>query len=161
MIWRTPPDPHCRADLQRHVDYTVLELLNSVELRDLPLVMNRNAHGVIVATINFDDTGYTPKGSVYELSAEGAPGADGMTVDDLVDQLKQQWPTIREQLLQGTYKPLPVKRVEIPNPDEGVRKLGIPTALDRFIQQTVLQVLQQRWDPRRSPDSAGSLCPGR
>src|SRR5688572_26229982 len=55
---------------------------------------------------------------------KGAPGADGMTVDDLVDQLKQQWPTIREQLLQGTYKPLPVKRVEIPKPDGGVRKLG-------------------------------------
>jgi RNA-directed DNA polymerase len=78
-----------------------------------------------------------------------------MTVDDLVDQLKQQWPTIREQLLQGTYKPLPVKRVEIPKPDGGVRKLGIPTALDRFIQQAVLQVLQQRWDPTFSPHSYG------
>lgn len=86
---------------------------------------------------------------------KGAPGVDGMTVDDLVDQLKQQWLTIREQLLSGTYVPLPVKRVEIPKPDGGVRKLGIPTALDRFIQQAVLQVLQQRWDPTFSPHSYG------
>jgi RNA-directed DNA polymerase len=86
---------------------------------------------------------------------KGAPGVDGMTVDDLVDQLKQQWPVIREQLLQGTYEPLPVKRVEIPKPDGGVRKLGIPTALDRFIQQAVLQVLQERWDPTFSPHSYG------
>lgn len=86
---------------------------------------------------------------------KGAPGVDGLTVDDLVDQLKQQWPAIREQLLQGTYEPLPVKRVEIPKPDGGVRKLGIPTALDRFIQQAVLQVLQERWDPTFSPHSYG------
>lgn len=86
---------------------------------------------------------------------KGAPGVDGMTVDDLVDHLKQHWPAIREQLLRGTYKPQPVKRVEIPKPDGGVRKLGIPTALDRFIQQAVLQVLQQRWDPTFSPHSYG------
>ena len=88
-------------------------------------------------------------------SNKGAPGVDGRTVDELVDQLKQQWPTIREQLLSGTYVPLPVKRVEIPKPDGGVRKLGIPTVLDRFIQQAVLQVLQQRWDPTFSPHSYG------
>lgn len=86
---------------------------------------------------------------------KGAPGVDGMTVDDLVDYLKQHWPAIREQLLLGTYRPQPVKRVEIPKPDGGVRKLGIPTALDRFIQQAVLQVLQQRWDPTFSPHSYG------
>lgn len=86
---------------------------------------------------------------------KGAPGVDSRTVDDLVDQLKQQWPAIREQLLSGTYVPLPVKRVEIPKPDGGVRKLGIPTVLDRFIQQAVLQVLQQRWDPTFSPHSYG------
>lgn len=86
---------------------------------------------------------------------KGAPGVDGMTVDDLVAHLKEHWPTIREQLLQGTYQPLPVKRVEIPKPDGGVRKLGIPTTLDRFIQQGVLQVLQQRWDPTLSPHSYG------
>ena len=85
----------------------------------------------------------------------GSPGIDGITVDGLVEHLKQHWPAIREQLLQGTYQPQPVKRVEIPKPDGGVRKLGIPTALDRFIQQAVLQVLQRRWDPTFSPSSYG------
>ena len=85
----------------------------------------------------------------------GSPGIDGITVDGLVEHLKQHWPAIREQLLQGTYQPQPVKRVEIPKPDGGVRKLGIPTALDRFIQQAVLQVLQKRWDPTFSPHSYG------
>jgi RNA-directed DNA polymerase len=93
-------------------------------------------------------------------SNKGAPGLDGLTVDDLVDLLKLRWPVIREQLLSGTYVPLPVKRVEIPKPDGGVRKLGIPTVLDRFIQQAVLQVLQQRWDPTFSPHSYG-FRPGR
>jgi RNA-directed DNA polymerase len=69
---------------------------------------------------------------------KGAPGVDGMTVRRLPKYLKRHWPKIREQLLAGTYQPQPVKRVEIPKPDGGVRKLGIPTALDRFIQQAVL-----------------------
>jgi RNA-directed DNA polymerase len=86
---------------------------------------------------------------------KGAPGMDGMTVDGLVEHLKRHWPAIREQLLNGTYGPQPVERVEIPKPDGGVRKLGIPTALDRFIQQAVLQVLQKRWDPTFSPHSYG------
>ena len=91
---------------------------------------------------------------------KGAPGVDGMTVDQLGDYLKQHWPAIREQLLSGTYRPKPVKRVEIPKPDGGVRKLGIPTVLDRFIQQAVMQVLQQRWDPEFSDHSYG-FRPGR
>jgi len=74
---------------------------------------------------------------------KGAPGVDGMTVHDLPGYLKQHWTTIREQLLKGAYQPQPVKRVEIDKPDGGgVRKLGVPTVLDRFIQQAVLQVLQ-------------------
>src|SRR6266567_695479 len=91
---------------------------------------------------------------------KGAPGVDAMTVDQLGDYLKQHWPAIREQLLSGTYRPKPVKRVEIPKPDGGVRKLGIPTVLDRFLQQAVMQVLQQRWDPEFSDHSYG-FRPGR
>jgi len=91
---------------------------------------------------------------------KGSPGVDGMTVAELPGHLKEQWPTIREQLLGGTYKPQPVKRVEIPKPDGGVRKLGIPTVLDRFIQQAVMQVLQERWDRTFSEHSYG-FRPGR
>jgi RNA-directed DNA polymerase len=91
---------------------------------------------------------------------KGSPGVDGMTVHDLPEHLKQHWPTIREQLLNGTYRPQPVKRVEIPKPDGGVRKLGIPTVLDRFIQQAVMQVLQRRWNGTFSDHSYG-FRPGR
>jgi RNA-directed DNA polymerase len=91
---------------------------------------------------------------------QGSPGIDGMTVDALPEYLEQHWPAIREQLLSGTYEPKPVKRVEIPKPDGGVRKLGIPTVLDRFVQQAVQQVLQKRWDPTFSEHSYG-FRPGR
>src|ERR1022692_3117314 len=91
---------------------------------------------------------------------KGSAGIDGVTVDQLTDYLKQHWPVIREQLLNGTYEPKPVRRVEIPKPDGGVRKLGIPTVLDRFIQQAVMQVLQRRWDRTFSEHSYG-FRPGR
>ncbi len=91
---------------------------------------------------------------------KGSAGVDGMTVQQLPEYLKQHWPAIREQLLSGTYKPQPVRRVEIPKPDGGVRKLGIPTVLDRFIQQAVMQVLQRRWDGTFSEHSYG-FRPGR
>jgi RNA-directed DNA polymerase len=91
---------------------------------------------------------------------KGSSGVDGMTVVALSDYLKQHWPAIREQLLSGTYEPKPVRRVEIPKPDGGVRKLGIPTVLDRFIQQAVMQVLQRRWDRTFSDHSYG-FRPGR
>jgi RNA-directed DNA polymerase len=91
---------------------------------------------------------------------KGSAGVDGMTVGGITDYLKQHWPAIREQLLNGTYEPRPVRRVEIPKPDGGVRKLGIPTVLDRFIQQAVMQVLQRRWDPTFSESSYG-FRPGR
>jgi RNA-directed DNA polymerase len=83
-----------------------------------------------------------------------------MTVAGLADYLKQHWPVIREQLLSGTYVPKPVRRVEIAKPDGGVRKLGIPTVLDRFVQQAVMQVLQRRWD-RTFSDSSFGFRPGR
>jgi len=93
-------------------------------------------------------------------SNKGSPGIDGMTVDQLPGHLMEHWPGIREQLLHGTYKPQPVKRVEIPKPDGGVRKLGIPTVLDRMVQQAVMQVLQSRWDAEFSEHSYG-FRPGR
>ena len=91
---------------------------------------------------------------------QGSAGVDGMTVGGISDYLKQHWPANREQLLSGTYEPKPVRRVEIPKPDGGVRKLGIPTVLDRFIQQAVMQVLQRRWDRTFSDHSFG-FRPGR
>src|SRR5450432_1653389 len=91
---------------------------------------------------------------------KGSAGVDGMTVNQLTDYLKQHWPVTREQLLNGTYEPKPVRRVEIPKPDGGVRKLGMPTVLDRFIQQAVMQVLQRRWDRTFSNHSYG-FRPGR
>ena len=86
---------------------------------------------------------------------KGSPGTDGMKVGELPGYLKQHWPAIREQLMSGTYKPQPVKRVEIAKPDGGVRNLGIPTVLDRFIQQGVMQVLQGKWDRTFSEHSHG------
>src|SRR3954469_7484039 len=91
---------------------------------------------------------------------KGSAGVDRITVDQLGDYLKQYWPAIREQLLNGTYEPKPVRRVEIPKPDGGMRKLGIPTVLDRFIQQAVMQVLQGKWDRTFSEYSYG-FRPGR
>src|SRR6516165_4620819 len=91
---------------------------------------------------------------------KGGPGVDGMTIDDAKDYLREHWPSIRSQLLEGTYQPQPVRRVEIPKPDGGVRKLGVPSVVDRLIQQALLQVLQKRWDPTFSEHSYG-FRPGR
>jgi RNA-directed DNA polymerase len=92
---------------------------------------------------------------------KGSPGIDGMTVEELPGYLQQHWLEIREQLLSGTYEPQPVRRVEIEKPDGGgMRKLGIPTTLDRLVQQAVLQVLQRQWDPTFSDHSYG-FRPGR
>lgn len=93
-------------------------------------------------------------------SNQGAPGVDGMTVDQLPGYLRRHWPKIKAALLGGTYKPLPVRRKEIEKPQGGVRLLGIPTALDRLIQQAVGQVLQQIWDLVFS-ESSFAFRPGR
>jgi len=93
-------------------------------------------------------------------SNKGAPGVDGMTVNELPNYLRKNWPTIQAQLLSGSYVPKPVRRVEIPKPTGGFRMLGIPCVLDRFIQQAVLRVLQERWDPTFSEQSYG-FRPGR
>jgi RNA-directed DNA polymerase len=91
---------------------------------------------------------------------KGSPGIDGMTVEQLPGHLKEHWPAIREQLLGGAYRPQPVRRVEIPKPDGGMRQLGIPTVLDRMVQQAIMQVLQRRWDAEFSEHSHG-FRPGR
>jgi RNA-directed DNA polymerase len=91
---------------------------------------------------------------------KGSPGVDGMTVDELPEYLVENWETIREELLAGSYQPKPVKRQEIPKSGGGVRELGIPTVLDRFVQQAILQVLQPRFDPTFSEHSHG-FRPGR
>ena len=96
---------------------------------------------------------------------KGAPGIDGMTVKELPGYIKRHWPKIKAELLAGEYKPLPVRRKEIEKPDGGVRLLGIPSVLDRLIQQAIAQVLQAIWDhtfsefsygfrPERSPHMA-------
>ena len=94
-------------------------------------------------------------------SNKGASGIDGMTVEELGPYLKMDWPRIREKLLKGTYQPAPVRQVEIPKPNgSGMRPLGIPTVLDRMIQQAILQVLTPIFDPHFS-DSSYGFRPGR
>lgn len=88
-------------------------------------------------------------------SNKGAPGIDGMTVENLPKYLKEHWLEIKTSLLNGSYIPSPVKRIEIPKPSGGKRLLGIPTVVDRFIQQAVGQALQEYWEPDFSPFSFG------
>lgn len=91
---------------------------------------------------------------------KGAAGVDGLDINQTKEQLKHAWPTIRKQLLDGTYRPMPVRRVGIPKPDGSERELGIPTVTDRLIQQALLQVLQPLIDPTFSEHSHG-FRPGR
>ena len=91
---------------------------------------------------------------------KGAAGVDGLDIDQTARYLVTAWPAIREQLLRGTYRPSPVRRVTIPKPDGGERELGIPTVVDRLIQQALLQVLQPLLDPTFSEHSYG-FRPGR
>jgi RNA-directed DNA polymerase len=94
------------------------------------------------------------------VSNKGAPGVDGMTTEDLKAHLQTNWLMIKEELMNGRYKPQPVKQVEIPKPDGGVRKLGIPTVMDRLIQQALHQILNPIFDPNFSESSYG-FRPGR
>ncbi|NLD44575.1 MAG: group II intron reverse transcriptase/maturase [Chloroflexi bacterium] len=88
-------------------------------------------------------------------SIKGSNGVDGMTVHELDGYLRQHWPRLRQELLDGTYQPQPVRRVDIPKPGGGVRQLGIPTVLDRLLQQALLQVLSPLYEPMFSPHSYG------
>ena len=91
---------------------------------------------------------------------KGAPGIDGMTVDELPEYLRHRWPEIRTQLETGSYRPQPVRRVEIRKDDGKLRPLGIPTVLDRFIQQAIAQVVSAQWEPHFHDHSYG-FRPGR
>ena len=106
------------------------------------------------------DAGNLRKALARVRRNKGAPGIDGMSVEDLGAYLKDHWPEVRSRLLDGTYEPQPVRRVEIPKASGGVRPLGVPTVRDRFIQQAVMQVLQEDWDPGFSDASYG-FRPGR
>ena len=92
---------------------------------------------------------------------KGAPGIDGMTVDQLPEYLLHHWLEIRAQLETGSYRPQPVKRVEIPKGDGKTRPLGIPTVLDRFIQQAIAQVVSAQWEPHFHRHSYGPVPPSR
>ncbi len=91
---------------------------------------------------------------------KGAAGVDGMSIRELPDYLRHHWPELKAQLLSGNYSPSPVRRVSIPKPGGGERQLGIPTVVDRFIQQAMMQVLQAQWDASFS-DSSYGFRPGR
>src|SRR5690625_5325819 len=86
---------------------------------------------------------------------KGSHGVDGMPVQNLRKHLVENWPSIKTAILEGTYEPMPVRRVEIPKPDGGVRLLGIPTVTDRLIQQAIAQVLSKIYDPTFSEHSYG------
>lgn len=115
------------------------------------------AQGLIEAMVS----GKNPDKALRAVEVnKGAPGVDGMKTQELRPYLLKHWPKLRQRLLAGKYKPQPVRRVEIPKPDGGVRELGIPTALDRFIQQMMLLVMQPLYDPTFSESSYG-FRPGR
>ena len=86
---------------------------------------------------------------------KGAPGIDGVTIEDFPAHAREHWPALREQINQGRYQPQPVRRVEIPKPDGGKRLLGIPTIADRVVQQAIAQVLTPIFDPTFSDSSFG------
>lgn len=115
------------------------------------------AEGLIEAMV----TGEIPDASLRKVEInKGAPGVDGMTVSELRPYLRAHWRELKQALLEGRYRPSPLRRVEIPKPDGGVRELGIPTAVDRFIQQMILQALQPLYEPTFSRSSYG-FRPGR
>src|SRR6266446_459539 len=123
---------------------------------DQPFVAGIPAHRVGDSSASMAPPSQVERCPPNRVNSKGSAGVDRMTVDQLGDYLKQHWPALRERLLNGTYEPKPVRRVEIPKPDGGgVRKLGIPTVLDRFIQQAVMQVLQRQWNPTFSQYSYG------
>jgi len=113
--------------------------------------LHENLMGLIVDSDNMQRAWKQVKGN------DGAPGIDGMTIDDFPAFAREHWETIRQALLDGTYQPIPLKRVNMPKPGgRGVRMLGIPIVLDRLITQAVSQVLTPIFDPGFSESSFGS-----
>src|SRR6266481_4848354 len=142
----------------------------SPEFRRIRSVTLRHRWHLLLKWKGVHETGSTPEAICAPDNIEaalravvrnkGAPGIDGITVKQLPGILKARWSEIEDQLLQGRYQPQPVRRVRIPKPAGGTRNLGIPTVIDRVIQQAVLQRLQPRWDPTFSEHSYG-FRPGR
>jgi len=124
---------------------------------EAPPAANRNEHpGTGHGLMELVVEGGNVKAALRRVKQnKGSPGVDGMTVDELPTWLVTGWSAVREQLLAGTYCPVPVREQEIPKSGGGVRKLGIPTVLDRLIQRCILQVLQPRFDPGFSEHSYG------
>lgn len=134
----------------------------------------RGAEGVASAASSCGDTTGPGQGLIERMIArenlnlawkkvranKGAPGVDGLDIEATQDVLRKDWPRIEAQLLAGTYRPAPVRRVEIPKASGGTRKLGVPTVMDRFIQQALLQVLAALFEPHFSAHSYG-FRPGR
>lgn len=128
---------------------------------EVPMATNGNGRSGTAALMERMVEGGNAKAALKRVRQnKGSPGVDGMTVDELPQHLAENWEQIRAQLLEGTYQPKPVRKVEIPKSGGGVRQLGIPTALDRFLQQSILQVLQPMFDPTFSQHSHG-FRPGR
>jgi len=135
------------------------EVVEASEIRTAKVVSESSM--MVGVTMEAVVVGDNLRGALAQVRRnQGAPGIDGMTIDDLAAYLKDHWTQIRVQLLDGSYRPQPVRRVEIPKASGGTRALGIPTVLDRFVQQAVLQVLQADWDPSFSDASFG-FRPGR
>ena len=130
------------------------------EVRVARVAPERPAAGLAVTMEAVVEPGNLWKALRRVLRNKGAPGVDGMRVETLVGHLKDQWREIRTRLLDGSYTPQPVRRVEIPKASGGVRLLGVPTVVDRFIQQAAMQVLQEAWDESFSEASYG-FRPGR
>jgi len=113
-------------------------------------------HNIFIATIERVVGECNMKEAIAAvISNKGAPGIDGITTEEIKEVMRKQWPLIKQDILDGKYCPSPVRRVEIPKPDGGVRQLGIPTVMDRIIQQALHQELVPIFDPTFSPYSYG------
>lgn len=135
------------------------ETRGSMEVRSMPSALEDGRNSVQKYTSKMLDMiverGNMSKAYRRVVSNKGSHGVDGMKVDELLPYLNENWLSIKEQLLEGKYKPHPVRRVEIPKPDGGIRLLGIPTVLDRLIQQAIAQVLGGVYNHTFSSSSFG------